>query len=286
MLRPGLGSGLGLGFGLNEPGWWPVMLVTAPSRSDAASTSTRACTARLRRPPGLICGAGTPTPFMSDSSALPTAGAVPGGTGSRALAGMRSDCCTRRRRRVFSPEVFGSSCSSTRLRRRSSFRSIEFHRFLIALSVRPGKSLTISDQRVPSSATLRMIAASSSADHSDLFTSGLRWLCHRSRHCFPERPDICAPTALQRTLPPSAVIIATRRSSVASSSAFQMCFFQDTAPSEGVGQALPSVGDPLWLGIALLLALVAVSGGTVRQPSSPSVFSDTSIDRPIDSALN
>eukprot|EP00964_Phaeocystis_antarctica_P006952 scaffold3756_cov60-Phaeocystis_antarctica.AAC.2 len=165
---------------------------------------------------------------------------------------------------------------------RSALRRIEFHRFLIALSVRPGKSLTISDQRVPSSCTFRMMAASSSTDQSDLSTSGLRWLCHRSRHCFPERPTICLPTALQRILPPSAVIAATSRSSCASWSAFQMCFFQVTevgAPGTrfGVGPVLVGCGEPPILGVVVLQVLGPV-GAAVRLRSSRSVASDTSID--------
>ena len=52
-----------------------------------------------------------------------------------------------------SPIRGGRCCSSwppahIRLVLRSALRRIEFHRFLIALSVRPGKSLTISDHRL------------------------------------------------------------------------------------------------------------------------------------------
>ena len=54
--------------------------------------------------------------------------------------------------------------------------------------------------RVPSSRTLRWIASSSSTDHSALVTAGLRWLYHRSRHCFPERPPTCAPACGARVL--------------------------------------------------------------------------------------
>ena len=48
-------------------------------------------------------------------------------------------------------------------------------------------------RRVPISCTLSKMAASSSADHSALLTAGLRWLYHRSRHCFPDRPPTLAP---------------------------------------------------------------------------------------------
>mmetsp|Transcript_46970 Transcript_46970/g.93595 ORF Transcript_46970/g.93595 Transcript_46970/m.93595 type:complete len:215 (+) Transcript_46970:1362-2006(+) len=86
---------------------------------------------------------------------------------------------------------------------RSALRRIEFHRFLIALSVRPGKHLAISDQRVPWVWTASTIALSSSSDHIFLLTSGDRWLCQRSRHCFPDRPSMAVPMADQRTFPPS-----------------------------------------------------------------------------------
>ena len=90
--------------------------------SEAASTSTRACTARLRRPPGLICGSDTSP--ASCSSADPAAGSLPMGTwqvesrgwgewhcsngpptpgdltgAANASAGLMSLCCTMRRRR-------------------------------------------------------------------------------------------------------------------------------------------------------------------------------------------
>mmetsp|Transcript_3246 Transcript_3246/g.8042 ORF Transcript_3246/g.8042 Transcript_3246/m.8042 type:complete len:214 (-) Transcript_3246:557-1198(-) len=68
---------------------------------------------------------------------------------------------------------------------------LELYRFLIALSVRPGSRFTISDQRVPSSATPSAIRRSSSSVHSPFFTAGHRWLNHRSRHCLPTRPVMC-----------------------------------------------------------------------------------------------
>lgn len=90
------------------------------------------------------------------------------------------------------------------------------HRFLIALSVRPGNILTISDQRVPYKWTASTIARSSAGVHpvldtcrsrrqsgkgetwrigwAKIRTSGDRWLCQRSRHCFPLRPSIALPT--------------------------------------------------------------------------------------------
>ena len=51
-------------------------------------------------------------------------------------------------------------------------------RFLIALSVRPGMSFTILDQRVPYRATDSMMMRSSSVLHEPFLTSGQRWLNH------------------------------------------------------------------------------------------------------------
>mmetsp|Transcript_27801 Transcript_27801/g.89841 ORF Transcript_27801/g.89841 Transcript_27801/m.89841 type:complete len:207 (+) Transcript_27801:1086-1706(+) len=70
------------------------ILETAPRKREAASMSTRACTARFRRPPGLTCGRATP-PLSSSCcmSAEPASGAQPNGTGTcRASTGSRSDC--------------------------------------------------------------------------------------------------------------------------------------------------------------------------------------------------
>mmetsp|Transcript_9749 Transcript_9749/g.31368 ORF Transcript_9749/g.31368 Transcript_9749/m.31368 type:complete len:364 (-) Transcript_9749:78-1169(-) len=118
---------------------------------------------------------------------------------------------------------------------RKSLRVAEFHRFLMALSVRPGNILTISDQRVPYRWTASTMARSSAVDHLDLDTSGERWLCQRSRHCLPERPSISLPITDQRTLPWYACIRDRRR---ASSSGVQTCFFH--APWES---ASSSSGD-------------------------------------------
>mmetsp|Transcript_10309 Transcript_10309/g.24727 ORF Transcript_10309/g.24727 Transcript_10309/m.24727 type:complete len:272 (-) Transcript_10309:99-914(-) len=82
----------------------------------------------------------------------------------------------------------GSESASTALRsRRCSLRWCEFQRFLMALSVRPGKSLTISDHLVPRRATASTMMRSSSSLQGAFWSSGLRWLCHRSRHCLPKR---------------------------------------------------------------------------------------------------
>lgn len=51
---------------------------------------------------------------------------------------------------------------------------VEFQRFLMALSVRPGRRLAISAHRLPSSTWAWMIALSSSSVHSDLLMSGFK----------------------------------------------------------------------------------------------------------------
>mmetsp|Transcript_25691 Transcript_25691/g.86164 ORF Transcript_25691/g.86164 Transcript_25691/m.86164 type:complete len:258 (+) Transcript_25691:404-1177(+) len=80
----------------------------------------------------------------------------------------------------------GSASIITALRsRRCSLRWCEFHRFLMALSVRPGSSFTISDHLVPSRATASTMVLSSSSLQGAFCRSGLRWLCQRSRHCLP-----------------------------------------------------------------------------------------------------
>ena len=73
--------------------------------------------------------------------------------------------------------------------RRMFFRIVEFQRFLIELSVRPGSIWEILDHLVPYCSTSAMTLASSSGVHSSLLTVGHRWLCHRSRHCLPTRPS-------------------------------------------------------------------------------------------------
>mmetsp|Transcript_59439 Transcript_59439/g.140053 ORF Transcript_59439/g.140053 Transcript_59439/m.140053 type:complete len:344 (+) Transcript_59439:547-1578(+) len=67
-------------------------------------------------------------------------------------------------------------------------RSVEFQRFLIALSVLPGRSFAISAQRFSNRPCASISSASSSADHLSFLTFGSSWLCHRSRICLPLRP--------------------------------------------------------------------------------------------------
>lgn len=66
--------------------------------------------------------------------------------------------------------------------------SVELKWFLIALSVRPGNNLEISAHLLPCFLWASKMILSSSSDHLPFLMSGLRWLCHLSRHCLPIRP--------------------------------------------------------------------------------------------------
>eukprot|EP00965_Chrysotila_dentata_P057269 1899520-Pleurochrysis_carterae.AAC.2 len=119
------------------------------------------------------------------------------------------------------------------------------------------------------------MAASSAAVHSLLFTSGLRWLCHRSRHCLPERPSICAPMDDQGTLPSTRCSV-TSLCSFSSSLAFQICFFHVEGVPSGVPRSVPASESGLKSessdAAPLRLAHVLVARGATRNASS-----DTSI---------
>ena len=52
----------------------------------------------------------------------------------------------------------------------------------------PGSNLAISAHRFPLFVCASRIVRSSSNVHASLHISGFKWLCHRSRHCFPMRP--------------------------------------------------------------------------------------------------
>mmetsp|Transcript_2795 Transcript_2795/g.8073 ORF Transcript_2795/g.8073 Transcript_2795/m.8073 type:complete len:379 (-) Transcript_2795:17-1153(-) len=109
---------------------------------------------------------------------------------------------------------------SLRFCMRTSLRVAEFQRFLMALSVRPGMSLTIWAHFVPCSATASMISRSSSSVKFSFLTSGDRWLCHRSRHCLPTRPGRWRAIWDQAEGP----WVWTMASSLASSSGVHACF--------------------------------------------------------------
>jgi hypothetical protein len=69
------------------------------------------------------------------------------------------------------------------------FFMVEFQWFLMELSVLPGSILVISAHLLPWAVCARKSTHSSWGIHSILRMLGLRWLCHRYRHCFPNRPS-------------------------------------------------------------------------------------------------
>ena len=87
----------------------------------------------------------------------------------------------------------------------------------MSLSLRPSKRFTISDQRVPISATAWAIMMSSIIVHFDFLIWGARWLCQRSRHCLPVRPGTLLAISVQVFVP----MLSTALTSIWSSSAFQ-----------------------------------------------------------------
>ena len=74
----------------------------------------------------------------------------------------------------------GSSCSL--------FERFELNLFFIALSVLPLTSLAMSHHLLPWMRCSLTIFTSSSSVHLVLQMFGSKWLCQRSRHCFPMRP--------------------------------------------------------------------------------------------------
>mmetsp|Transcript_8745 Transcript_8745/g.22774 ORF Transcript_8745/g.22774 Transcript_8745/m.22774 type:complete len:268 (-) Transcript_8745:631-1434(-) len=95
--------------------------------------------------------------------------------------------------------------------------SVEFQWFLMALSVRPGRSLAISAQRFCRVECASMRSRSSSDDHLSFLTLGSSWLCHRSRICLPVRPGRCTARADQDLRP----CFSTSLMTISSSSLFQ-----------------------------------------------------------------
>ena len=75
----------------------------------------------------------------------------------------------------------------------STRRMVEYQRFLMLLSVRPGSSRAISLHLVPTVLSACTMRWSSSALQCSLFTSGLSRLCHLSLHCLGVRPGTSAP---------------------------------------------------------------------------------------------
>lgn len=69
------------------------------------------------------------------------------------------------------------------------FFIVEFQWFLMELSVLPGSIFVISAHLLPWAVWARNSTHSSCGIHSIFRILGLRWLCQRSRHCFPKRPS-------------------------------------------------------------------------------------------------
>ena len=136
-------------------------------------------------------------------------------------------------------------------------RSVEFQRFLIALSVRPGSSLAISAHRFSNRACASISSASSAAVHFSFFTFGSSWLCHRSRICFPDRPGRCTASA-DHDLTPN---LATNCTTCSSSSVVHghLVVLFSLLPSP------PGLVRPLHLRITAL----AASTSSVHPSSSP-----------------
>ncbi|KAG9453526.1 hypothetical protein H6P81_006430 [Aristolochia fimbriata] len=119
----------------------------------------------------IVKGSSTPPSLTLFSS---VEGVVVGRTLRRFLAAMESE----------SEQYLSVSdaAEATRLRR------VEFQWFLMALSVRPGRSLAMAAHLFPWAAWAEMITSSSSSEKGRCCTEGLNWLHHRSRHDFPDLP--------------------------------------------------------------------------------------------------
>ena len=74
-------------------------------------------------------------------------------------------------------------------------------------------TLAISAHRLPRTWWDSRMVRSSRSVQGALLMCGLRWLCHRSRHCFPMRPGRCDAMSDQRFAP----YLLTRLRTVASS---------------------------------------------------------------------
>ena len=92
-------------------------------------------------------------------------------------------------------------------------RSVACQWFLMAFSGRPGSNLASAAHRVPSMRCPSTRMRSSSAVHSPRLMSGLRWLSHRSRHCFPRRPSILPAMKLHFRCPCSSTSLRSKLSS-------------------------------------------------------------------------
>mmetsp|Transcript_22155 Transcript_22155/g.77652 ORF Transcript_22155/g.77652 Transcript_22155/m.77652 type:complete len:349 (-) Transcript_22155:512-1558(-) len=96
--------------------------------------------------------------------------------------------------------------------------SMQYHRFLTALSGRPGRRSAIALHLLPSSACAATSARSSASVHGPLFTVGSRLFTHRSRHCLALRPGTW-PAISPHTLTSSPTRASNSTSSASSSGA-------------------------------------------------------------------
>mmetsp|Transcript_20147 Transcript_20147/g.39110 ORF Transcript_20147/g.39110 Transcript_20147/m.39110 type:complete len:230 (+) Transcript_20147:99-788(+) len=101
-------------------------------------------------------------------------------------------------------------------------RMVEFHRFLMALSVRPGTSLAISAHLLPWIFCASMISRSSSLVHGPFIMFGSNWLCHRSRICLPVRLGKYDATSTQLLSPCFSTSLRTSSSSSGVHGALQL----------------------------------------------------------------
>mmetsp|Transcript_8757 Transcript_8757/g.27184 ORF Transcript_8757/g.27184 Transcript_8757/m.27184 type:complete len:439 (-) Transcript_8757:648-1964(-) len=149
-----------------------------------------------------------------------------------------------------------------RLRRRSFRRIVAFQWFLIAFSVRPGRSFAISAHLFPIRAWPATRVRSSSASHSSRRISGLRWLCQRSRHCLPTRPRSDAAITDQHFCP----CFATSSSKSLSSSLAQ-CPLINSVPSAPISSVAPlGVKLPLVPSLGRSLGAVAARSRCFARP--------------------
>lgn len=64
---------------------------------------------------------------------------------------------------------------------------LQFHWFLIVLSLRPGMNYDIADHLLPNAFTHKANIQYYRASQAPFDTPSLKWLCHRYLHCFPVR---------------------------------------------------------------------------------------------------
>ena len=90
--------------------------------------------------------------------------------------------------------------------------SLQFQRFLRLFYVLPLSIFEIIDHLLPYAWTPKSTSHSSSSDHEPLFIPVLRWLCHLSRHCLPQRSTKYVDIAAQSLAP----LVSTRSRKISS----------------------------------------------------------------------